>query len=45
MKKILDFLIDNIYVIVGGLVFQLSVGIPVGTNCAALLEGLFFLLI
>jgi hypothetical protein len=37
----LEFLIDNIYVVVGGLVFQQSVGIPIGTNCAPLLTDLF----
>jgi hypothetical protein len=37
----LKFLIDNIYVVVGGQVFQQSVGIPMGTNCASLLAELF----
>jgi hypothetical protein len=37
----LEFLIDNIYVVVGGQVFQQSVGIPMGTNCAPLLADLF----
>jgi hypothetical protein len=36
----LEFLIDNIYTIVGGQVFQQSVGIHMGTNCAPLLEDL-----
>jgi hypothetical protein len=40
-KKMLEFLIDNIYVVVGGQVFQKSVGIPMGTNCAPLLADLF----
>jgi hypothetical protein len=31
----------NIYVVVGGQVFQQSVGIPMGTNCAFLLANLF----
>jgi hypothetical protein len=37
----LEFLIDNIYVVVGGHVFQQSVGIAMGTNCAPLLVDLF----
>jgi hypothetical protein len=35
------FLIDNIHIVVGWLVFQQSVGIPLGTNCAPLLADLF----
>jgi hypothetical protein len=31
----------RIYVVVGGRVFQQSVGIPMGTNCAPLLADLF----
>jgi hypothetical protein len=37
----LEFLIDNIHVVVGGQVFQQSVRIPMGTNCAPLLLDLF----
>jgi hypothetical protein len=37
----LEFLTDNIYVVVGGQVFQQSVGIFMGTNCAPLLVDLF----
>jgi hypothetical protein len=37
----LEFLIDNIYVVVGGQVFQESVEIPMGTNCTPLLVDLF----
>jgi hypothetical protein len=37
----LQFLIGNIYVVVGGQIFQQSVGIPMGTNCAPLLADLF----
>jgi hypothetical protein len=37
----LEFLIDNIYVVVGGQVFHQFVGIPMGTNCAPLLADLF----
>ena len=36
----LDFLIDNIFVTFGGRVFQQTVGIPMGTNCAPLLADL-----
>jgi len=37
----LDFLIDNTFVLFGGRVFQQSVGIPIGTNCVSLLADLF----
>ena len=37
----LDFLVDNIYVVFGDQVFQQTVGIPMGTNCAPLLADLF----
>ena len=36
-----EFLIDNKFVIFGGRVFQQTVGIPMGTNCAPLLADLF----
>ena len=39
--KMFDFLIDNIFVTFGGRVFQQTVGIPMGTNCAPLLSELF----
>ena len=39
--KMLEFLIDNIFVMFGGQVFQQTVGIPMGTNCAPLLADLF----
>ena len=39
--SILDFLIDNIYVELSGLIFQQTDGIPMGTNCAPLLADLF----
>ena len=32
--RMLDFLIDNIYLEFSGLIFQLTVGIPMGTNSA-----------
>jgi hypothetical protein len=34
IKGMLGFLVDNIYVVVGDQVFQQSVGIPLGMNCA-----------
>ena len=37
----LDFLIDNIFVTFGGHVFQQTIGIPMGINCAPLLADLF----
>jgi hypothetical protein len=40
IKGILGFLVDNIYVVFGDQVFQQSVGIPMGTNCAPLLADL-----
>jgi hypothetical protein len=39
--NMLELLIDNIFVIFGGRVFQKKVGIPMGTNCAPLLAELF----
>ena len=39
--KMLDFFIHNIFVTFGGRVFQQTVGIPMGTNCAPLLVDLF----
>jgi hypothetical protein len=41
IKSMLGFLIDNIYVVFGDQVFQQSVSIPMGTNCAPLLADLF----
>jgi len=37
----LEFLIDNIFVIFGGRVLQQTVGIPMGTNCAPRLTDVF----
>ena len=37
----LNFLIDNIFVVFVGRVFQQTIGIPMGTNCAPLLADLF----
>jgi hypothetical protein len=39
--NMLGFLIDSIFVMFGGRVFQQTVGIPMGTNCAPLLTNLF----
>jgi hypothetical protein len=38
---VLDFFIDNIFVLFGGWVFQQTIGISMGTNCAPLLADLF----
>ena len=40
-----EFLVDNIFVVFRGEVFQQIVGIPMGTNCAPLLADIFFILI
>jgi hypothetical protein len=37
----LKFVIDNIYAMFGGRVFQQTVDIPMDTNCAPLLANLF----
>ena len=39
--KMIEFLVDNIYVRFGGQLFQQMVGIPMGTSCAPLLADLF----
>ena len=39
--NMLEFLIDNIFAMFGGRVFQQTVGIPMDTNCAPLLADLF----
>jgi hypothetical protein len=39
--NMLDFLIDNIFVMFGGCIFQQIVGIPMGTNFAPLPVDLF----
>ena len=38
--KIIEFLVDNIYVRFGGQLFRQTVGISMGTNCAPLLADL-----
>jgi hypothetical protein len=37
----LNFLIDNIFILFGGRMFQQTISIPMGTNCAPLLADLF----
>ena len=39
--KMLEFLVDNIFVVFAGKVLQQTVGIPMGTNLAPLLAGIF----
>ena len=41
LVEMLDYLIDNIYVVVGNRVFQSHIGIPMGTVCAPLLAILY----
>jgi len=38
--NMINFLIDNIFIEFGGRIFQQTVGIPMGTNCAPLLADL-----
>ena len=40
--KMIEFLVDNIYVGFGGQLFRQMVGIPMETNCVPLLADLFF---
>ena len=42
--NMIDFLADNIFVKFGGCLFRQVIGIPMGTNCAPLLTGLFLYL-
>ena len=37
----LEFLVDNIFVVFAGKVFQQIIGIPMGTNCAPLRADIF----
>ena len=41
IKDMLGFLINNIFVVFGNKIFQQTVGIRMGTNCAPLLADLF----
>ena len=43
IKSLLGFLVDNIYVVFGDHVFQQSVGIPMGTNCAPYWQTYFYI--
>ena len=40
--KMIEFLIDNIFVQFGGCLFRQVIGFPMGTNCAPILADLFF---
>ena len=39
--KMIEFLIDNIFVLFGGRLFRQMIGIPMATNCDSLLADLF----
>ena len=39
--KMMEFLVDNIFVVFAGKLFQQTFGIPNGTNCAPLLADIF----
>ena len=39
--KMLEFLVDNNFVVIAGKVFKQTVGIPIGTNCVPLLADIF----
>ena len=39
--KMLEFLVDNIFVVFAGKVFQQIIGIPMGANCVPLLTDIF----
>ena len=41
VEKMLEYLINNIFVEFGGQIFQQIIGISMGTNCAPLLANLF----
>ena len=41
IMEMLEFLVDNIFVVFKGKVFQQITGIPMGTNCAPLLADIF----
>ena len=42
--NMLEFLVDNIFVVFAGKVFQQIIGIPMGTNCAPLLADILLYL-
>ena len=39
--RMLEFIVDNIFVVFAGKVFQQIIGIPMGTNCAPFLADIF----
>ena len=39
--ELFNYLIDNIYIQVGSVVFKQAIGIPIGTDCAPLMADLF----
>ena len=41
LTDMIEWLIDNTYVIVGNQVLRQTIGIPMGTDCAAFLANLF----
>ena len=41
IDKLVEYLIDNIYIVVGNRAFQQHIGIPMGTDCAPLLANLY----
>ena len=42
--KMIEFLIDNVFVQVGGCLFRQAIGILIATNCAPLLDDLSFMI-
>ena len=41
LVEMFNFLIDNVYIQVGSAVYQQTIGIPMGTDCAPLVADLF----
>ena len=41
LVEMFNFLIDNIYIQIGSAVYQQTIGIPMGTDCAPLVTDLF----
>ena len=41
LVEMFNFLIDNIYIQIGSAVYQQTIGIPMGTDCAPLVADLF----
>ena len=44
-QKMCDAILDNIFISFGSILYRQSVDIPMGTNCAALVADLFFVLL